>query len=435
MFLPCVLLAVCLLCFLNGNVLGYEYEVDYSVSYYNEISEDKGMGTTPSPCQSKDLSRWDKLFIMLEDSHMRQNMLLQNVDDMVKQDIHSLRNEIQQLSSSGNKACIKALENTCKGISEQVNFRLDEAMDQFKEAADRQKTQNNMTLQQLLEFSKNQAAQLTKLENSYLQGAGLGPAAMKAFPTNPKEQEAISSDTSKLERILMATASDLQKVQAQLNLFQRSAALRYLPSGCEMALLFPMRSRHTFAAVTPSMSLALRSLTICLWAKLTQSLDRTVLFSYGTRKNPQEFQILVAKRSVFLTVGGESHLVEAHDIVTDGRWGHYCGVWSSEQGLASLWVNGEKVAGSPGVAEGHTLPDGGTTLLGQERSRTGFNRDFDPSVAFTGKMTAVNMWDHVLDADRIRQYAKHDGSCDVRGNVIGWGVSEIIPHGGAQYIN
>ncbi|KAL0201074.1 hypothetical protein M9458_004261, partial [Cirrhinus mrigala] len=104
-------------------------------------------------------------------------------------------------------------------------------------------------------------------------------------------------------------------------------------------------------------------------------------------------------------------------VVTDGH---------SAQGLATLWVNGENVARVPGVAEGHILPRDG---------RSGMYRDLDSSVAFTGKMTGVNMWDHVLDAGRIKEYANQDGSCDSRGNVIGWGVSEIIPHGGAQYIN
>lgn len=200
-----------------------------------------------------------------------------------------------------------------------------------------------------------------------------------------------------------------------------------------MAILFPMRSKHVFAEVTPSMSFSLRSFTICLWAKVTHALNRTVLFSYGTKTNPQELQLVMAKRSLLLTVGGETHLVEAEGIVTDGQWGHVCAAWSSEQGLASLWMNGAKVAGVPGIAEGHVLPGDGIILLGQELSRTGSYRD--SSVAFAVKMTGVNVWDRVLEAERIKGYANPDGSCYSRGNVIGWGVSEIIPHGGVQYVN
>uniref|UniRef100_A0A8C2Q960 Pentraxin-related protein PTX3 n=1 Tax=Cyprinus carpio TaxID=7962 RepID=A0A8C2Q960_CYPCA len=429
------LLALCLPCFLSGNVFGYEYGEDYSDSYYNEISNGERLqtGATQIPCTPQDLSRWNKLFIMLEDSQMKQDMLLHQNEDMVKVEVDSIQKELHKLNN--NKACVQASENTCKCISEQMNGNLNKAMEQLREAADTYQAQNNETLQQLIQFSKNQATRLTKLESSSLLGAGLGQVAMKSFSAYPKEQEASNADGGKLERALMATVADLQRVHAQLALFQRATAHRFLPSGCEMALLFPMRSKHIFAEVIPSMSMSLQSFTICLWAKVTQTLNKTVLFSYGTKKNPQELQLLLARHSVLLTVGGETHLVEAHSVVTDGQWGHFCAAWSSEQGLATLWVNGENVARVPGVAEGHVLPSNGFILLGQERSRSGIYRDLDSSVAFTGKMTGVNMWDHVLDAGRIKEYANQDGSCDSRGNVIGWGVSEIIPHGGSQYIN
>lgn len=38
MYVPGAVLALCLPCFLSGNVFGYEYGEDYSDSYYNEIS-------------------------------------------------------------------------------------------------------------------------------------------------------------------------------------------------------------------------------------------------------------------------------------------------------------------------------------------------------------------------------------------------------------
>uniref|UniRef100_A0A8C1SY40 Pentraxin 3, long b n=1 Tax=Cyprinus carpio TaxID=7962 RepID=A0A8C1SY40_CYPCA len=421
MYGPGAVLALCLPCFLSGNVFGYEYGEDYSDSYYNEISNGERLqtGATQIPCPPQDLSRWDKLFIMLEDYQMKQDMLLQQNEDMVKAEMDSIRRELHK--HNNNNVCVQASENTCKCISEQMNRNLNQAMDQLREATDMYQAHNNETLQQLIQYSRNQATHLTM--------------AMKSFSTYPKEQEASNADGGKLERALMATVADLQRVHAQLALFQRATAHRFLPSGCEMALLFPMRSKHIFVEVTPSMSMSLQSFTICLWAKVTQSLNKTVLFSYGTKKNPQELQLLLARNSLLLTVGGETHLVEAHSVVTDGQWGHFCAAWSSEQGLATLWVNGENVAKVPGVAEGHVLPGNGFILLGQERSRSGIYRDMDSSVAFTGKMTGVNMWNHMLDAGRIKEYADQGGYCDSRGNVIGWGVSEIIPHGGAQYIN
>lgn len=204
--------------------------------------------------------------------------------------------------------------------------------------------------------------------------------------------------------------------------------------GCEMALFFPMRSRHAFVTVKPDTLMSLRSLTVCLWAKVTESLNKTLLFSYGTRQNLRELQLLLVGKSVHFTAGGES-LVGTQNAAGIGQWWHYCATWSSNQGLASLWVNGQRVAHSSGVAEGHVLPGDGTVLLGQEQGGPRLRRDVDPMVAFTGKMTGVNVWHHVLTAERISHLAKQEGTCYDRGNVVGWGVSEMTLHGSVQFIS
>lgn len=133
-------------------------------------------------------------------------------------------------------------------------------------------------------------------------------------------------------------------------------------------------------------------------------------------------------------------------MVNPGEWIHLCGAWSSKQGLASLWAGGKKVASTPGVAEGHILPDGGSLQLGQERNGCcpsfpssgipGFEGGFDSKLAFAGKMTGVNMWDRVLSEEEISQQALQEGQgCEQRGNMVAWGVTEMVPHGGAQFIN
>lgn len=128
-------------------------------------------------------------------------------------------------------------------------------------------------------------------------------------------------------------------------------------------------------------------------------------------------------------------------MVKTGQWCHLCGTWSSEQGLATLWADGKKVASSPGVAEGHVLPAGGLLQLGQERngccsSATGFEASFDPELAFAGTMTAVNIWNRVLLSEDISQMALQQGQgCQQRGTIVAWGVTEMVPHGGAQFIN
>lgn len=218
-----------------------------------------------------------------------------------------------------------------------------------------------------------------------------------------------------------------------------------------MALLFPMRSRRIYTAVIPEGPLSLSSFTVCMWVKPTTVSNKTVLLSYGNRRNPFEIQLLLGQTSALLTIGGEAHLVEAHGVVKPGgpsEWTHLCGTWSSEQGLASLWADGRKVATTPGVAEGHILPDGGSLQLGQERNGCcpltqsnenkipGFEAGFDAKLAFAGKMTGVNMWNRVLSGEEISQLALREGQgCAQKGNIVAWGVTEMVPHGGAQFIN
>lgn len=218
-----------------------------------------------------------------------------------------------------------------------------------------------------------------------------------------------------------------------------------------MALLFPMRSSRIYTYVVTDVPLSLSSFTVCLWVKPTSISKKTVLFSYGDHRNPYEIQLLLGQTSALFTIGGEAHLVEAQGVVNPGGasgWLHLCGAWSSEQGLASLWAGGKKMASTPGVAEGHVLRDEGSLQLGQERNGwyplspnsrnggSGSEGEFDPKLAFTGKMTGVNMWDRVLSEEEISQLALQEGQgCGQRGNMVAWGVTEMVHYGGVQFIN
>lgn len=218
-----------------------------------------------------------------------------------------------------------------------------------------------------------------------------------------------------------------------------------------MALLFPMRSRRIYTSVIPDVPLSLSAFTVCMWVKPTVVSNKTVLLTYSTRRNPFEIQLLLAQSSALFTIGGEAHLVEARGLVNPAgtsQWLHLCGTWSSEQGLASLWAGGRKAASTPGVAEGRILPDGGWLQLGQERNGCchaapggeskvpGFEGGFDARLAFAGKMTGVNVWNRVLSAQEISKLGHWEGQgCSQKGNVVAWGVTEMVPHGGAQFID
>uniref|UniRef100_A0A3B4AR80 Pentraxin (PTX) domain-containing protein n=1 Tax=Periophthalmus magnuspinnatus TaxID=409849 RepID=A0A3B4AR80_9GOBI len=389
-----------------------DIEVNYADPFYNVITEAETTESTPStvPCSVPDLSKWDKMFSMLENSQMRENMLLQYADDIIKVEMDSLRQEMLR-SAAGTKVSLQ-LDNHFKGM-----------LDRLKPHEDTNVKSENLqlerVLQQLLSTAQSQTARLLKLESSCFSG----PHSKMGLQHSNQHQEQ--------EHIFLLVSFIFPLLQYK---------------SCDMALLFPMRSRRIYTSVIPEIPLSLSSFTACLWVKPNAVSNKTVLLSYGNRRNPYEIELLLSHDAAQLTVGGEAHLVEASGVLKPGgtsQWIHLCGAWSSEQGKASLWVNGQRAVVIPGVAEGHVIPQGGSLQLGQERNGCcggrgvpGFEEGFDHKLAFAGKMTGVNIWDRVLSEEEITQLGQLDNqSCGHRGNVVAWGVSEMVPHGGAQFIH
>lgn len=437
-----------------------DIEVNYADSYYNDITEEDTPEPTASaaPCGSTDLSKWDKMFSMLENSQMRENMLLQYADDIIKVEIGSLRGEMLRFVAQYGGSCGVAVESAGRRMVLQLESRLRESLerlrlkDQTSPARNPAGNSNHLevALQQLTAAVQAQSSRMAKLETSCSSRVSLNPKMGAQFAdiggTRTVEQE-VTSREAVLENTLVA----LERARTALEQVVSSTRPRYLPAGCEMALLFPMRSRRIYTSVIPDVPLSLSAFTVCMWVKPTAVSNKTVLLTYGNRRNPFEIQLLLAQSSALFTVGGEAHLVEARSVVNPSgtsQWLHLCGTWSSTLGHASLWAGGKKVASTPGVAEGHVLPDGGSLQLGQERNGccpttpgaeskvAGFEAGFDSRLAFAGKMTGVNMWNRVLSAQEISNLGHWDGQgCSNRGNIVAWGVTEMVPHGGAQFID
>lgn len=62
---------------------------------------------TPCDCR-REHSEWDKLFIMLEDAQMRESMLLQATDDLLRGELRGLRAELGRLAGSLERPCAPA---------------------------------------------------------------------------------------------------------------------------------------------------------------------------------------------------------------------------------------------------------------------------------------------------------------------------------------
>ncbi|XP_024595939.1 pentraxin-related protein PTX3 [Neophocaena asiaeorientalis asiaeorientalis] len=361
-----------------------EYELMY-VNLDNEI--DNGLHPTedPTPCDcSRENSEWDKLFIMLENSQMREGMLLQATDDVLRGELQKLRAELGRLAGS--------LVRPCAPVAP-AEARLARALDE------------------LLQASREASRRLARLE--------------EAGALQPQEEAG---------RALGAVLEELRQTQADLRAVQGWAAGRWLPAGCETAILFPMRSKKIFASVHPATPMKLEAFSACIWVKATDVLNKTVLFSYGTKRNPYEIQLYLSYQSIVLVVGGEENRLVTDTVISLGTWTHLCSTWNSEKGHVALWVNGDLVAATVDMATGHVVPEGGILQVGQEKNGCCVGGGFDETLAFSGRLTGFNIWDHVLSNEDIRKTGGAE-SCHIRGNVVGWAVTEIQPHGGAQYVS
>ncbi|XP_057204236.1 pentraxin-related protein PTX3 isoform X2 [Triplophysa rosa] len=422
-------------------------DLRYPYNYFGEFGEEQTEEETPTqspeetpmltpePCKASAFTEWDKLFTMLENSQMKENMLLQYADDIIKVELQSLRGEMLQFVAQYGDSCASAIDKAARRSGAQMETRLENALTRLREVSADQYEQQELVLQQLLASSVTQDAHLERLENCCLKSS-----QAKSLQARHLTQEVTDGESGvRLEKTLASISSELQAMREQMTRYMRSNLSNRLPSGCDTGLLFPTRSSTSNVEVTPKRPFPTKAVTICLWAKPTQVLNKTVLFSYSTTGNPYELELVLNGQSVQFTVDGETHLVEAPGVVQEGQWVHLCAVWSSWQGLASVWVNGQQAASSPGVAEGHELRSKGSLLLGQEYGRYFRHliipETFNAELAFTGKMTGVNMWDRVLDSQEISQQAQLDGSgCGNRGNVVAWGVSDIESKGGVKLI-
>ncbi|KFW00945.1 Pentraxin-related protein PTX3 [Eurypyga helias] len=412
-----VLSLLTLFCVFRASVSVLDEEDDYDLMYVNLDNEIEGpvLGTEETvscDCQ-REHTEWDKLFIMLENSQMKENMMLQAVDEILKADLQTLKAELSQLTANLAGTFAAAVEKVTSHIVAQVEQALVRSGDQREEVKRLQESEQGKVLEHVVLLSRNVSNRLDRLESAWLD---------KFSPTGGDNL------------ILNSLWKELQQTRAELKASQTWAAQHLLPAGCETAILFPMRSKKIFGSVHPTAGMTLHSFTACIWIKVTEALDKTIVFSYGTKLNPYEIQLYLSRESAVFVVGGDQHKLAAKNVVVPGKWIHLCGAWSSENGSASLWVKGELAATASNIADAHTVPDGGILQIGQEKNGCCIGGGFDESLAFSGKLTGFNMWDRVLSTKEIAAQAGED-ACTIRGNIVGWGVTEVLPYGGAQYVS
>ncbi|XP_010013787.1 PREDICTED: pentraxin-related protein PTX3 [Nestor notabilis] len=426
-----ILFLLTLFCVFRASVSVLDEDDDYDLMYVNLDNEIDGpvLGTEETvscDCQQEH-TKWDKLFIMLENSQMKENMMLQAMDEILKVDLKTLKAELSQLTTNLAGTLAAAVEKVTSHIVSQVEQALVRNSDPAGEAKRLHESEQGKLLEHILLLGHNVSSRLGWLESTWLRRCE-AEAQETAF-----HQDKFGPSRGD-DSILNSLWKELQQTRTELKASQKWAAQHLLPAGCETAILFPMRSKKIFGSVHPTAGMTLRSFTACIWIKVTEALNKTIVFSYGTKLNPYEIQLYLSQESAVLVVGGDQHKLVVKNVVVPGKWIHLCGTWSSANGSASLWLNGELTATASDIANAHTIPNGGILQIGQEKNGCCVGGGFDEALAFSGKLTGFNMWDRMLSAKEIAALRGED-ACSMRGNIIGWGVTEVLLYGGAQYIS
>ncbi|XP_066478499.1 pentraxin-related protein PTX3 [Tiliqua scincoides] len=407
-----------------------EYDDLFFLDFDNEVESVIPATEEAISCDcQRQHTEWDKLFIMLENSQMKENMLLQSLDEILRVELQTLRGEMLQLVENLAGTCTASINKTISQITRQKGLMLAKDCKEAKDLSGMlHESEQGKTMKEILQLSQNLSSRLSQLEHA-LQRRAEADAQQRGL----LQEDSSSYATRGSHFILNSLWEELQKTKVELKESQKRSTQHLLPAGCETALLFPMRSKKIFASVHPTTEMKLLSFTACAWVKVTEMLDKTIVFSYGTKGNPYEIQLYLSHDSVVLAMSSDLNKLIAPDVIFPGQWTHICSSWSSANGSTSLWVNRRLVAATSEVAEDHIVPGGGILQIGQEKNGCCVGGGFNESLAFSGKITDFNIWNRILSDHEITRLTGEE-SCGIRGNVVGWGVTEVLPHGGAQYV-
>lgn len=164
---------------------------------------------------------------MLENSQMKENMLLQYADDIIKVELQSLRGEMLQFVAQYGASCASAIDNAARRSGAQMETRLENALTRLREVSADQYKQQELVLQQLLLSSMTQDAHLERLENCCQKSS-----QAKSLQTRHLTQEVNEGESgARLEKTLASISSELQAMREQMTRYMRSNLANALPSG------------------------------------------------------------------------------------------------------------------------------------------------------------------------------------------------------------
>lgn len=159
---------------------------------------------------------------MLENSQMKENMLLQYSDDMVKVGLQSLRAEVLELMAQSGGSCTAAVE----AVARRSETKLQQDLSQLTSKVMEHQTRQEEVLQQILETGREQTIRLGLVEGVCLDGR------VKSLQTRHLEEENREvEDRGRLVRSLQVMSDDLQSLREHVVFYTQAMASKIIPAG------------------------------------------------------------------------------------------------------------------------------------------------------------------------------------------------------------
>lgn len=187
--------------------------------YQGTATSVRSLPAASCDCQ-REHSKWDKLFIMLENSQMKENMMLQALDELPRLELQALRAELSQLATT--------LAGTVATVTSRVASQVEQALlrsrDQAEEARRLQESEQGKVLEHVLQLSHNVSARLGWLESAWRRRA---EEQAQQTALQQDKQHGSTGDSP----VLSSLWKELQQTRAELRVSQQWAAQHLLPAG------------------------------------------------------------------------------------------------------------------------------------------------------------------------------------------------------------
>ncbi|KAL9983773.1 hypothetical protein ACROYT_G005997 [Oculina patagonica] len=199
----------------------------------------------------------------------------------------------------------------------------------------------------------------------------------------------------KMSQSCRGDASTDDKVYEWLDFLHEGGATLVKPSPCDPVIIdnelyFQKKGTKDFVKIS-GMSRRLTDFTLCLW--MSSSNTEGSLFSYAVSGQENELLLFYSK-----------YFTKTTAIASDGEWHHTCVSWKSSSGTWNFYKDGVLHEQGTGFKTGYAIKQDGTVVLGQDQDSVGGG--FETTDSFQGKLSNVNLWDHVLTANQITTMSK-----------------------------